>query len=691
MFRVSINSKTFWLKSGLTVLEACKYAGINVPRFCYHENLSVAGNCRMCLVEINGSPKPVASCAIPAVNNMQIFVDTPLVKKVRENILEFLLLNHPLDCPICDQGGECDLQDQTKLFGNDAGRFFLNRRGVEDKFCGPIIKTIMTRCIHCTRCVRYGSEITGVDFFGTLNRGHTTEISNYIQRFYASEVSGNVIDLCPVGALTSKPYVFRSRPWELRSVETVDLTDSLGVDTYVNFKESEVLRIIPKYSNDLKMSFISDKSRFIYEALKLNRIAGVYIKDDKLGLVRASWQSVLSRLNFNLNTFTFLISNDVSYESLSLLRSLGLRSKLGIKVLSYSRSNNPPRNIHFGGLLNSVSDLITNPFSHPQVCFLFSTNIKIESALINIKLRLKLINENLSIIGVGVNRLLNYPALIYNFGEISTLKVFSGKSVLFSKMLLTVRPLILLGENFFEGIACQNVVKFIKRLNPSSIILNITGNNSVENLRLFNIKPVCSKFLRNTKNIAAINLADHSLIHRVFDKYNFTNIVSFNTHGTELIRKSNFIFPTSMSGFEDGGIFFNLEQKPKKVRSILLNCIDSRSLYQILSCLYINYDIYKTFTPFVHEFLYESSSFLVTRGSSSMLVQILELLPVRELGYKVLGHPNIEDFYLTSLHSRNSTTLLLCSKEHLKLKTNFNVKILLFKKTWGEHTTIPGL
>ena len=671
MIKIDINNKRFWLKLGLTVLEVCKYAGITIPRFCYHESLSVAGNCRMCLVEINGSPKPVASCAMPAVTNMKVFVDTPLVKKARENILEFLLLNHPLDCPICDQGGECDLQDQTKLFGNDVSRFFFNRRGVEDKFCGPIIKTIMTRCIHCTRCVRYGSEIAGIDFFGTLNRGSNTEISNYIQRFYNSEVSGNVVDLCPVGALTSKPYVFRSRPWELRSVETIDLTDSLGVDTYVNFKESEVFRVIPKYSNDLKMSFISDKSRFIYESLKLNRITEVYTNETKLGFVRSSWQSALLGLNVNSTPLTFVINEGMSYESLSLLKSLSFRSKSAIKVLSCSRNNHSIQNIYFNGFLNTVSDLVTNS-SSSQVCFLFSTNIKIESALINIKLRLKSTNENLSVTNIGVNRPLNYPVLTYNFGEIPTLKIFSGKSAFLSKMLLTLRPLIIFGENFFEGLARQNVIQFIKSLNSGAIILNVTSNNSSENFRLLNIKSICSKFLRNTKNIATINLPDRNLIHKIFYKYNFNKIISFNTHGTELIRKSNFIFPISVSGFEDGGIFFNLEQKPKRAHNILLNCVNSRPFHEIVLCFYsMNSDFYKTFTTFIHESLRESISLAVSRGSSNMLTRVFKFSPVLEIGYKSLGHSNIEDFYLTSLHSKNSPTLLLCSKESFKFQQNF--------------------
>lgn len=212
MIVVTINDQEFLLKSDISIIDALKHLGINVPKFCYHEMLSVAGNCRMCLVEINDAEKPVASCVTLLQEGMVINTDTPFVKKARENVLEALLVNHPLDCPICDQAGECDLQDQTFSFGSDYSRFFHNKRGVEDKNCGPLIKTIMTRCIHCTRCVRFSSEIAGENFLGTFNRGTSTEIGNYISGFFKSEISGNVIDLCPVGALTAGPYASKARP-----------------------------------------------------------------------------------------------------------------------------------------------------------------------------------------------------------------------------------------------------------------------------------------------------------------------------------------------------------------------------------------------------------------------------------------------------------------------------------------------
>ena len=310
MISIKINNIEFLVKKNISILEACKFVGIYIPRFCYHEKLSIAGNCRMCLID-NGI-KLVSSCTALVEDNKEIFTDTPAIKKARENIVESLLLNHPLDCPICDQGGECDLQDQAWTVGGHYSRFFFNKRGVEDKDCGPLIKTIMTRCIHCTRCVRFGTEVAGVDYFGTLNRGTSTEIGNYIPKLFDSEMSGNVIDLCPVGALTSKPYAFKARPWELRITESIDLSDSIGSNIYLNFKETEVVRILPKNTIDINENWISDKARFSYDSLKTQRLDTVLEKKDK-NFSKLTWQELLKNFQEIIKSkkVTFLVDDDL--------------------------------------------------------------------------------------------------------------------------------------------------------------------------------------------------------------------------------------------------------------------------------------------------------------------------------------------------------------------------------------------
>ena len=295
MLKIHVNNIELFVKPNSTVLEACEAIGIEIPRFCYHESLSIAGNCRMCLVEVEKSPKPVVSCAMPVMQGMKIFTNTPLVKKAREGVLEFLLLTHPLDCPICDQGGECDLQDQAMLFGNDRSRFYSFKRSVEDKNVGPLIKTIMTRCIHCTRCVRFSAEIAGQEVMGSFGRGEETEIGTYVQEFIKTELSGNLADICPVGALTSKPYAYRARSWELQKVESIDFFDSLCTDieiqtrqftspefslgkVHVNTKE-EVVRILPKANSIYEDNWISDKTRYSFDAVRKQRIKFPVIKD----------------------------------------------------------------------------------------------------------------------------------------------------------------------------------------------------------------------------------------------------------------------------------------------------------------------------------------------------------------------------------------------------------------------------
>ena len=283
MIRIFINNTAFYIKKDISVLEALSFLGLRIPRFCYHEALSIAGNCRICLVEIDSSLKLVASCAQPILANMQIFSNTVKVLKTRENILESLLLNHPLDCPICDQAGECDLQDQSKMFGGILTRNIFPKKGVENKEIDPCIKTIMTRCIHCTRCVRFASEILGKNFLGTLNRGRFTEIGGYISYLENnSEVSGNVIDLCPVGALTAKSYAFKARPWELRSIETIDLTDGLGSNIYLNLKELKVISALPKNNPNINSQWISNKGRFFIDSLQQNRLTkGRFLNSSK--------------------------------------------------------------------------------------------------------------------------------------------------------------------------------------------------------------------------------------------------------------------------------------------------------------------------------------------------------------------------------------------------------------------------
>ena len=295
MPKVTIDGTEIEVAAGFSVLQACEQAGVEIPRFCYHDRLSVAGNCRMCLVEVEKAPKPIASCSYPVAEGMVVKTDSPMVRNGRRGIMEFLLINHPLDCPICDQGGECDLQDQAFSYGQDHSRFQENKRAVKDKYLGPLVKTIMTRCIQCTRCVRFATEIAGVPELGATARGENVEIGTYVEKALTSELSGNLIDICPVGALTSGPYAFVARPWELRKTDSVDVLDAVGAAIRIDARGAEVLRILPRVNDDVNEEWLADKSRFSFDGLKRRRLDKPWVRKNGK-LTPATWTEAFTAI-----------------------------------------------------------------------------------------------------------------------------------------------------------------------------------------------------------------------------------------------------------------------------------------------------------------------------------------------------------------------------------------------------------
>ena len=669
MIKVKINNFEFLVKPDISVLEACKYVGINIPRFCYHETLSVAGNCRMCLVEIEKSPKPVASCALPILNNMQIYVDTPLVKKARENVLETLLLNHPLDCPICDQAGECDLQDQTKLFGGDFSRFFFQKRGVEDKECGPLIKTIMTRCIHCTRCVRFGAEIAGVEYLGTLNRGGSTEIGGYISTMFNSEISGNVIDLCPVGALTSKPYAFKARPWEIRINESIDLTDSTGSNIYVNFKESEIIRILPKNNFDINESIISDKARFSYDAIQNQRIHQIF-KSSKISKFNTiNWKTLLTEIDTLLETkkkILIVVDKELDLESLSVLKQFSnvYKNQIKIRVLNNYNSEN-----------NFVGDFIKNKISEikevSRFCFLLSSNLRLESAILNTKVRAKFLDQNLKIVCGGSNFKSNFPSEFINLNLSKLMNIFEGKIKNISKIFLSIKsPMIFVGENINKRFSNPNFLfSFIKKIMPTAKIFSIKDSCNASGVELLSIKALSRKDILDSEAIFAINLED-SILSRSILNNGSKQSFWFNTHGSQLGTKCNYIVPTTTS-FETEGIFLNLENRPQKNLKTLAGINEMRSIGNIFKALGKNDYTFSKSLEYILEFVDTSKYFSLVKN----IFANKSLLDNKKIIFsKVSLYPiklAVEDYYTKGKYTKNSLTMLKCSQEVRKNLTNF--------------------
>lgn len=422
-----INDKLVKIKKGFTIIQACEEIGIQLPRFCYHEQLSIAGNCRMCLVEVDKSLKPIASCAITIEKGMKIYTNTLLVKKAREGVMEFLLINHPLDCPICDQGGECDLQDQAMLFGNDRGRFYEVKRAVSELELGFFIKTVMTRCIHCTRCVRFLSELGGLMQFGTTGRGIKTEIGNYIQKTIVSEVSGNIIDLCPVGALTSKPYAFTARSWELNKVETIDTLDSMGSNISYALYGNKIMRVLPLIHLGINEEWIDDKTRFSYDGFIIQRVVVPLIKYNDV-YNKKNWKYILKVLsNVLVNKIGFLINNDISLESSYIIRLYSVSFK---KINLYIENSLIKRNVDFrSNFLFNVTYLGIN---NSDIFFIIGCNLKKELPLLLIKIRKEKRKKDIPVVIFGALDNYNLNEISLGYSVENLIKFLEGKHFLCS-------------------------------------------------------------------------------------------------------------------------------------------------------------------------------------------------------------------------------------------------------------------
>ena len=449
MLKLKVNDMDIEVEEGLTVLQACEKAGVEIPKFCYHEKLSIAGNCRMCLVEMEKSPKPIASCAMPASDGMVIKTNTPMIEKSRKGVMEFLLANHPLDCPVCDQGGECDLQDQSMFYGIDKSRFKENKRAVPDKNMGPLIRTQMTRCIHCTRCIRFATEIAGVPELGAIGRGEDMQITTYLEQSVKSELSGNVIDLCPVGALTSKPYVFEARPWELKKTETIDVMDAVGSNIRVDTYGWEVKRILPIINEDINEEWISDKTRYACDGLLNQRLDVPYVKYNNK-FEKASWKEVYNIIkskieNSKKENISGFVGDLTNMETSFILKEFFERTLNSKKYESRSSDrfidNSSRENYLFNSTINGIeeSDLI----------LLIGANPRFEATILNARIRKAYLNNKTKVISLNNQGDLTYP---YDFldGKTQTIKdIIENNHQISKKILNSNKPMVVLGESFF--------------------------------------------------------------------------------------------------------------------------------------------------------------------------------------------------------------------------------------------------
>eukprot|EP00873_Tetraselmis_striata_P028269 jgi/Tetstr1/448533/TSEL_035796.t1 len=678
---VFVNDQTVEIPRGASVMAACDAAGIDIPRFCYHHRLSVAGNCRMCLVEVEKAPKPVASCAMPAAPGMKIKTDTPLVKKAREGVMEFLLINHPLDCPICDQGGECDLQDMSKYFGSDRSRFIEMKRTVEDKNLGPLVKTVMTRCIHCTRCVRYAEEVAGVEDLGVTGRGNASEIGTYVEKLMTSEMSGNVIDLCPVGALTSKPFAFTARNWELRGTETIDVHDALGSAVRVDARGSEVMRVVGRLNEDVNEEWISDKARFAYDGLKRQRLHVPYVrKDGKLEPVY--WEEALTAAaeaaqKVKPSEMMAVSGKLVEAESLVALKDLmnklgceNLRTEAGFDTMDADVRSNYIMNSSISGIEDA--DFI----------LLVGTNPRSEATVLNSRLRKAFLN-GASVASIGPAADLTFPC--HNFGDSPTLlaDLATGKGAAFEQLKAAKKPMLVVGSSVLRRDDRDAILTTVNSVVEKSGNLVADGWNGFNVLHdsAGRVAAMDLGFLPGAR--AAEAKASPKFVYLMAsDEYDESLIpadafvIYQGHHGDKGAARANVIFPGA-AHTEKSGTYVNTEGRAQQTQRCVPVPGQAREDWKIIRAFSevmgtaLPYDTLEDVRARMAQIAPNVTS--VDKVEPAMYLNGLYYQALAErTSVKVANTPltsSIANFYMTDVVSRNSPTMAHCVKARKEMYT----------------------
>jgi NADH-quinone oxidoreductase subunit G len=676
MFKLKVNEIDVEVEEGLTVLQACEKAGVEIPRFCYHEKLSIAGNCRMCLVEMEKSPKPIASCAMPAAEGMNIKTNTEFVDKARKGVMEFLLANHPLDCPVCDQGGECDLQDQSMFYGVDKSRYKENKRKVPEKNMGPLIKTQMTRCIHCTRCVRFATEVAGVPEIGAIGRGEDMQITTYLEQSMQSELSANVVDLCPVGALTSKPYVFEARPWELKKTESIDVMDAIGSNIRIDTYGWEVKRILPRINEDINEEWISDKTRYACDGLLNQRLDTPYIKYNGK-FEKASWKEVFNIIkskfkNVNKEKICGIAGDLVNMETLYLFKEFFNKTLGSYNVESRSNHSylNPEKRENY--LFNST----INGIEEADLIFLLGTNPRYEATILNARIRKAFLQNQLKIISLNDVGDLTYPYESLD-GDIENIKKIVENNHNISKLIKDAKkPLIILGQSILKSKSSkytfESIKSFLKangKISKEWNSLNIISENAATvgafDLGIYKTDDgsnVVLKDLENNKFEIVYLLGVDNL---KFEKKN-EFIIYQGSHGDKGAEMADIILPGA-AYTEQNGYFTNLEGKLQKSYKASYPPEEAKEDWMIINELA---------EAMNHRKLFNDKDEL----DSSLLNQI-NLYLEKDISTKSSDIENIkfdkeilkitnENYYYSNVIARASKTMFECKSAKTNLKSN---------------------
>ena len=674
MLKLKVNDIDIEVEEGLTVLQACEKAGVEIPRFCYHEKLSIAGNCRMCLVEMEKSPKPIASCAMPAAEGMNIKTNTPKVEKARKGVMEFLLANHPLDCPVCDQGGECDLQDQSMFYGVDKSRYKENKRSVPDKNMGPLIKTQMTRCIHCTRCIRFATEIAGVPEIGAIGRGEDMQITTYLEQSMQSELSANVIDLCPVGALTSKPYVFEARPWELKKTESIDVMDAVGSNIRIDTYGWEVKRILPLINEDINEEWISDKTRYACDGLLNQRLDTPYIKYNGK-FEKASWSEVFkiikSRIeNTPKNKIGGFVGDLTNMETSYIFKEFFDRTIES----DYYDFRTSDRFIDDSERENYIFNSSINGIEESDLIFLIGTNPRYEATILNARIRKSFVNNNTKIISLNDIDDLTYPYQSLD-GQTQTLKdILENKHEISNVLKNSKKPLIILGESFFDLKSSQNIFyliknyinnnfKFDEEWNPLNILSTDASTVGNIDLEVFNNKSgyniTLEKLQKNEFDLIFLIGQDNLNVNK---KNEF--IIYQGSHGDKGAEVADIILPGA-AYTEQTAHYTNLEGKIQKAYKASYPPGEAKEDWQIINELAESMNNRKLFND--KDELVSSMMNFINLKSKNSYSEATNLNNNNFENEKL--KIEIKDYYFSNVVARASKTMVDCNNSKINFKS----------------------
>ena len=674
MLKLKVNEIDIEVEEGLTVLQACEKAGVEIPRFCYHEKLSIAGNCRMCLVELEKSPKPVASCAMPASEGMNIKTNTEFVEKARKGVMEFLLANHPLDCPVCDQGGECDLQDQSMFYGVDKSRYKENKRAVSEKNMGPLIKTQMTRCIHCTRCVRFATEVAGVTEIGAIGRGEDMEITTYLEQSMQSELSANVVDLCPVGALTSKPYVFEAKPWELKKTESIDVMDAIGSNIRVDTYGWEVKRILPRINEDINEEWISDKTRYACDGLLNQRLDTPYIKYNGK-FEKASWNEVFNIIKSKFkdadkDKICGMSGDLVNMETLYIFKEFFNKTLGSHNVESRSDhtylNSKKRENYLFNSTINGIEEA--------DFILLIGSNPRYEATILNSRIRKAYLENKTKIISLNDVGDLTYPYESLD-GDIENIKKIAEDSHEVSSLIKAAKkPLIIFGQSSLKTKSAkyifESVKSFLKKNDKMSDEWNslntISENASTVgsfDLGLYKTVDGSNEVLKDLENHMFEIVYLLGVDNLKFEKKN-EFIIYQGSHGDKGAEIADIILPGA-AYTEQNGYFTNLEGKIQKAYKASFPPEEAKEDWLIIN------ELAETMN---HRKLFNDKDEL----DSSLLNQInlfiekdksIKSSTVENVEFKqeILKVEN-EDYYYSNAIARASKTMLECKTAKVNLK-----------------------